>query len=188
MSKPESGKRSKNFRERKEYDQRVVDVARVTRVVKGGKRFRFRATVVIGNRKGKIGYSTGKGADVSMAVEKGAKHAEKDMIEVPKNGTTIPYEVTAKAGSAVVLMKPAAKGRGVIAGGAVRVVMDLAGIRDVTAKMLGSKSKLNNVRAVFKALEELTRLQKIYGNDKPKNAPSKKPAPSTVKKPESSKK
>lgn len=169
MAKPERRKGSKDFKERKEFDQRVVDVARVTRVVKGGKRFRFRATVVIGNRKGKVGYAIGKGNDVRTAVDKAAEHAKKNLVQIPLKGSTIPYEVRVKFGGAKIVMKPAAKGRGVIAGGAVRLVMDLAGIRDVSAKMLGSKNKPNNVRAVFAALEQLQVLK-----DKHYKIPQKK--------------
>ncbi len=140
----------------REYDQKLLDVARVVRVVAGGRRFRFRATVVIGNKKGKVGVGVAKGADVSLAVEKAVSDAKKRLINVKIVNGTIPHETQAKFSTAKVLLKPGVEGRGIVAGGAVRVVCDLAGIENLSGKILGkTKNKLNNARATIKALEDL---------------------------------
>lgn len=144
--------RSRAPRQDKEFDQKVIDLARVTRVVAGGKRMRFRACVVIGNNKGKIGMAIAKGADVTSAVNKAVNQAKKRMIIVPIVQETIPHDINLKFKSAHVMLKPAPKGSGVIAGGAVRAVMSLAGITNVVCKMMGSQNKINNVKAVFVAL------------------------------------
>lgn len=145
-------------REKSEFDQKVLDIRRTARVVSGGRRFSFRATVVIGNRNGKVGVGVGKGVDVASAVQKGTAQARKDIIALPLTKTkSIPHEVNAKFGAAKILLKPAAEGRGLIAGGPVRVVADLAGIRNLTAKIYGrTPNKLNNARAVIGALKQLT--------------------------------
>lgn len=138
-----------------EFIQQLVDLARVTRVVKGGKRLSFRACMVIGNNKGEIGMGLGKGTDVAGAIQKAVRKANKNLIKVTIVNDTIPHWVRAKYGAARVLLRPARKGHGIVAGGAVRTVLFLSGIRNVTAKILGSKSKINNVKATFKALESL---------------------------------
>lgn len=150
-------------KEKKEYDQKVIDIARVTRVVKGGKRFSFRTVVVIGNKKGKVGVGVSKGPDMKISTEKSYADAKKNMITLSFSGNTIPYETYQKIGSAKVLLKPAQKGNGIVAGGAVRTVVSLAGISDVSGKMLGSKSKLNNARATIKLLEQFA-IKKIREN------------------------
>lgn len=142
-------------REKPEFEQKLLDLARVTRVVKGGRRFRFRATLVIGDRKGKVGVGVSKGTDVSDAIQKAFNDAKKNMITVKLDGNTIPHDITKKLGSAKVLLKPAIEGRGIIAGGAVRAVVDLAGIRDIISKSLGSSNKLNVARTTVEALREL---------------------------------
>lgn len=148
--------REQQPKEKPEYDQKLLGVARVTRVVAGGRRFRFRATVVIGNRSGKVGVGVKKGQDVSMAVEKAVVHAKKHLIVVPMIDGTIPHETEAKFNTAKVLLKPGIKGRGIVAGGAVRVVCNLAGIENISGKILGkTKNKLNNARATIKALQQL---------------------------------
>jgi small subunit ribosomal protein S5 len=141
--------------EETEFEQQLVDLARVTRVVAGGKRLRFRACMVVGNRKGKVGEGVAKGLDVAAAIEKAVKKAKKNLITVPIINETIPHEVLEKYGAALVLLKPARPGRGIIAGGPVRVVLELAGIPNVTSKILGSKNKINNVRATINALRKL---------------------------------
>lgn len=138
-----------------EFEEKVVQIDRVTRVVKGGRRMRFRATVVVGNKSGKVGFGVQKAGDVSSAMTKAIAQAKKNLIEVPLNGTTIPHEVYAKQAGAYVFLKPASEGTGVIAGGAVRAVLEAAGIKDILSKMLGSNSKINNVYATIKALESL---------------------------------
>ena len=145
-------KRFKGKKEKPEYDQKLLDLARVTRVVKGGRRFRFRATLVIGNRKGKVGVGVGKGADVSDAIRKAFDDAKKNLISVISKGSTIPHEVEIKKGSAKIMLRPAKKGRGIVAGGAVRAVVDLAGIKDIVSKSLGTSNKLNVARATAAAL------------------------------------
>ncbi len=138
-----------------EYKDKVIDLRRVTRVVAGGKRFRFRATVVIGDEKGKVGVGIAKGADVAQAVEKAKSIAKKKLIIVPLSGRTILHEVGAKFSAAKVIIKPAGKGHGLKAGGAVRQVLLLAGVRDATAKCLGrTKNKLTNAMAALEALKK----------------------------------
>ncbi len=143
----ETGRRSSE-----ELEQKVIEISRVTRVMAGGKRMRFRALVVVGDGKGKIGLGLAKGADVALAVSKATSKAQKHMVTVPVINQTIPHQIKAKFGSALVLLKPAPLGTGVIAGGPVRVVLGVAGIPNVVAKMLGSANKINNVKAVFLAL------------------------------------
>ncbi len=122
-------------REKPEFEQKLLNLARVTRVVKGGRRFRFRATLVIGNRKGKVGVGVSKGSDVSDAIKKAYNDAKKNMVEVSLQGPTIPHDVKSKLGSARVLLKPGRPGQGVIAGGAVRAVVDLLGVKDIVSKV-----------------------------------------------------
>jgi len=142
--------------EKREYEQKLLDIARVVRVVAGGRRFRFRAVVVIGNKKGKVGVGVSKGQDVSLAVEKAVTNAKKNLIKVSLKNNTIPHTTEAKFGTAKILLKPGMKGRGIVAGGAVRVICDLAGIENISGKILGkTKNKLNNARATIKALKKL---------------------------------
>lgn len=139
-----------------EFDSVVLDLARVTRVTKGGKQMRFRAVVVVGNKKGKIGLGVAKGPDVAIAVEKSTRLAKKNIISVPMFEETIPHEVLAKYGPARVLLRPQAKGRGLVAGGQVRVICSLAGIKNISSKLLSrSRNKLNIARATIAALNEL---------------------------------
>lgn len=159
-------------REKPEFDNKLLDLARVTRVVKGGRRFRFRATVVLGNHKGKVGVGISKGTDVQQAIQKASDDAKKHMITVPMDGSTIPHDVKTKLGSAIILLKPAPEGSGIIAGGSVRAVLDLAGVRDVVSKSLGSSSKVNVARATIAALSELSQVK-----EKPKKEEQEKKAP-----------
>ena len=145
-------------RERSEFDQKTVEISRVTRVVAGGKRMRFRALVVIGDHKGKIGMGLRKGADVSESVNKAVAEAKKNLIQIPLSGETIPNEIKVKYKSSKLMLKPARPGSGVIAGGAVRSVMELAGVKNVVSKMLGSNNKVNNVKAVFLAFKRMKSL------------------------------
>lgn len=143
-------------REKSEFEQKVLDIRRVTRVVAGGKRFRFRATVVLGDYKGRVGVGVDKGADTSESIEKASRVARKNLILVPIKNNTIPHEVIGKFSSAVVLLKPAGEGKGIVAGGPVRVVVSLAGITNITSKILGTTTnKLNNARAAIEALKKL---------------------------------
>jgi small subunit ribosomal protein S5 len=140
-----------------EFSEKVLDVRRVTRVTAGGKRFRFRATVVVGDEKGRVGVGLAKGADVAQAVEKSKRDAQKNLMTIAlKENRTIPYEVEAKYSAARVRLKPAKAGHGLIAGGAARVVLELAGIKDISAKILGrTKNKLTNALATIEALKKL---------------------------------
>lgn len=142
-------------REKPEFDQKLLDLARVTRVVKGGRRFRFRATLVIGNRKGKAGVGVAKGSDVSDAINKAFSAAKKSLLFVHLDGSTLPHDVEAKYGSAKVLLRRAPEGRGLIAGGAVRSVADLVGIRDMVSKSFGTSNKINVARASLLALSKI---------------------------------
>jgi len=139
-----------------EFETKLLDLARVTRVTGGGKRLRFRAVVVAGDRKSKIGIGIDKGKDVSQAIEKATARAKKSLINVVIVDGTIPHQVEAKVGPAVILLKPQRRGRGLVAGGAVRAICDLAGIKNISSKILsGSKNKLNNARATMEALKKL---------------------------------
>lgn len=143
-------------REKSEFEQKVLDIRRVTRVVAGGKRFRFRATVVLGDHKGRVGVGVDKGADTSEAIEKASRVARKNLILVSIKNNTIPHEVIGKFSSALVLLKPASEGRGIVAGGPIRTVMSLAGITNISSKILGTTTnKLNNARAAIEALKKL---------------------------------
>ncbi|OGM91427.1 30S ribosomal protein S5 [Candidatus Wolfebacteria bacterium RIFCSPLOWO2_01_FULL_38_11] len=139
-----------------EYQEKVLDLRRVTRVVAGGKRMRFRATVIIGNEKGKIGIGIAKGLDVAQSVDKAKTAAKKNLMEIKLKGKTIAHDVEAKFSAARVLIKPAKSGHGLKAGGAVRAVLLLSGVRDATAKCLGgTKNKLTNAMATIEALKSL---------------------------------
>ncbi len=155
MEKRRRSSNNEGERDRNEFDQKVVEVKRVTRVVAGGKRMRFRALVVIGDHKGKVGMGLKKGADVSESVNKAVNQAKKNMITLPLVMETIPHGLNIKYKSSSLMLKPAKPGTGVIAGGAVRSVMELAGVKNVVSKMLGSNNKVNNVKAVFEAFKKM---------------------------------
>ena len=141
--------------EQKEFDEKVVQIKRVSKKTKGGNRISFTALVVVGDKKGRAGVGLGKAPSVASAISKGANDAKKHLIKVVMRGTTIPHRVFAKKGAAEVLLKPAPSGSGIIAGGPVRAVVAMVGIQDISSKILGSKSKINNVYATMKALASL---------------------------------
>jgi len=148
--------RGKRFEKKDDFDSKLLDLARVTRVTKGGRRLRFRAGVVVGDKRGRVGFGLSKGADVSQAVEKATRMAKKNIIIVPIINETIPYPVSAKFGAAAVLLKPQIKGRGLVAGGTTRIICHLAGIKNISAKKLGRTSnKINNAKATIEALKKL---------------------------------
>jgi len=138
-----------------EFEQKMIDIARVTRVMAGGKRMRFRACVAIGNKKGRVAIGLAKGADVTGAVTKAVNKAKKNFIDITIVNETIPHEIFQKLGAARILFKPAKKGRGIIAGGAVRVLLELSGIKNITCKILGTGNKVNNVKCTIEALKNL---------------------------------
>ncbi|PSO45160.1 MAG: 30S ribosomal protein S5 [Parcubacteria group bacterium QH_9_35_7] len=138
----------------KNYDQEVLDIDRVSRTTKGGEQMRFRATVVIGDRNGKVGYGVEKGKDVQIAISKAFDRAEKNMIEIPLVNDTIPHQVESDFKAAEVVIKPAPQGSGLMAGGALRIVLELAGVNNASAKILSrSRNKVTNVKAAFDALQ-----------------------------------
>jgi len=149
-----------------EFEQRILEIARVTRVMAGGKRMNFRACVAIGDRKGSVSVGLGKGADVTMAVNKAVNRAKKTMLKVPVVNETIPHIVYQKLGAASIIFKPAKQGRGVIAGGVARAILELAGIKNVTSKVLGTNNKINNARCTLAALASLRQPEKRQNAEK----------------------
>lgn len=141
--------------EREKFEETIVDIGRVTKVVKGGRRFRFTALVVVGNKDGLVGYGFGKAKEVPDAIKKAVDDAFKNLIKVGIRGSTIAHQINYKFNASKVLLKPASEGTGVIAGGAARAVLELAGIKDILTKSLGSNNPINLVRATFGALDNL---------------------------------
>lgn len=147
--------------ERSDFTERVVSLNRVAKVMKGGRRFSFSALIVVGDQNGRVGAGLGKAREVPEAIRKGVEIAKRSMITVPMVGTTIPHEVFFKWGAAKILMKPAAPGTGVISGGAMRAVIELAGIKDILTKSLGTNNPINTVRATMEALQNLRTAQEV---------------------------
>ncbi len=143
-------------KEQSEFEQKILELARVTRVTKGGKRMRFRACLLIGDRKGRVGLGVAKGADVQIAIEKAFRQAKKNIVFVNTVNETIPHEVYSKFGAAKIILKPAPKGTGLKSGGATRMVLTLAGVPNAVSKVLGGSNKINNAKATFDALRSLT--------------------------------
>ncbi len=157
MAKPVHKKGRSPIKEKKEFDEEVIQIDRVTRVVKGGRRLRFRATVVIGDRKGRVGIGIGKSTEVTGAIQKAISKAKRSIIRVPIFGTTIPHEIKIKLKSSKILMMPASEGTGIIAGGAIRKVVELAGIKNILSKSFGTNNRVANTQAAYKALGMLTK-------------------------------
>ena len=145
----------------KQFEERVVAINRVTKVVKGGRRFRFSALVVIGNKQGLVGFGTGKAQEVPDAIKKAIEDAKTNMMQIPIVGSTIPHAITGNYGAGKVFLKPASEGTGIIAGGAVRSIFELAGINDILSKSIGSRTPINMVRATFAGLKELRTAEQV---------------------------
>lgn len=145
----------------KEFDERVISINRCSKVVKGGRNFSFRALVAVGDRKGRVGVGFGKANEVADAIRKGTENAKKELITVPMNGQTITHPIVSKYRSGKVIIRPASRGTGLIAGGAMRAVLDLAGVSDVLAKSLGSNNPINVVKATMKAITSLRTKEEI---------------------------
>jgi small subunit ribosomal protein S5 len=156
MSKGAHSKGGFQRKEVKEFEETVLEIARVTRVVKGGRKLRFRATVCIGNKKNKVGLGIGKSNEVTGAIQKAISKAKKDMITVTLDGTTIPHDIHIKYKASKIYLMPAAPGTGIKAGGTVRKVLDLAGVKDILSKAFGTTNKICNARATILALKKMT--------------------------------
>lgn len=207
MTKPTRDKK-KSFvkREPKEFEEEVIQIDRVTKVVKGGRRLRFRATVAIGNKRGRVGIGIGKSNEVTGAIQKAIAKAKKNMLNVKLDEFTIPHQIKIKYKAARLLLMPAVPGTGLIAGGTVRKVLELAGVKDILSKSFGTSNKVNNTKATFEALKLLVETPgmkkkamkkaatqakqaqpKTAPQDAPKAAPAKPKKPASKPKPTKSK-
>ncbi|HET7059929.1 MAG TPA: 30S ribosomal protein S5 [Candidatus Saccharimonadales bacterium] len=170
--------------EEKQFDERTLHIDRVARVVKGGRRFRFRALVVVGDRKQRVGIGLSKGADVTTAVTKATDVAKKNMVHMSLYKGTLPHEVEAQVSGARILLKPASPGTGLIAGGVIRSILEVAGVHNALSKSLGSSNKANTAYATMKALQSLVPAKDwVTTKAKPKATSKTKPAATTTKKP-----
>lgn len=181
---PRRDNRTEMPREEKQFEELVINIDRVSRVVKGGRRFRFKALVVVGDKKGKVGVGVAKGQDVQAAVAKATDVAKKHIITVPIMNATIPHDVEVKMSGARVLLKPASPGTGIIAGGVVRSIIGVTGINNLLSKSLGSTNKVNIAYATIEALTQLVPADQWIGNKAKAAAADKKPKATAAKKKE----
>ena len=162
QTKEQRRPRRQRFQQEQEFEERVVTINRVTKVVKGGRRFRFSALVVIGDKKGRVGFGLGKANEVPDAIKKGVENARKNILNVHIiNNSTIPHPITGKYGAGEVRLLPASEGTGVIAGGSIRIVLELAGINDILTKWIGARTPINMVRATFEGLSRLKTVDEV---------------------------
>jgi small subunit ribosomal protein S5 len=159
----------RGFREERKFEEEVISVDRISRMTSGGRRLRFRAVVVLGDRKSRVGIGVAKANDVAQAINKARDKAEKSLIDVLIVGGTIPFQIQSRYGGAEIFLKPAAAGTGIIAGGVVRKTLELAGIENVLSKALGSQNKINNLKATLLALEELAKVKNEKQSTKKNN-------------------
>jgi len=152
---------TKDHNKQPEFEEKIIQISRVSKKTKGGNKIGFSVLMVVGDKKGRVGVALGKAPDVASSIRKGVKKAKKRLITVPLNGTTIPFEIEIKKGAGRVLLKPAPKGSGVIAGGPVRAVVEAAGVRDISSKILGSQNQASSVYATFAALREIARIVEL---------------------------
>ena len=160
-TRPQRGRQAVQTIEEKQFDERVININRVARVVKGGRRFRFQALVVVGDKKSRVGVGISKGADVTAAISKATEVAKKNMVKIDLYKGTLPHDAEAKVGGAHILIKPASAGTGLIAGGVVRTVLEVAGVKDVLTKSHGSTNTANVVRATFNGLRDMSTPEKM---------------------------
>jgi len=147
----------------KEFEEKVIQISRVSKKTKGGNKVGFSVLMVVGDKKGRVGVGLGKAGDVLAAIKKSVKKAKKKLISIPLDGTTIPFAITVKKGAGKVMLKPSTKGTGVIAGGPVRAVVEAAGVRDITCKIMGSDNQASSVYATFEALKQISKIVEIKG-------------------------
>ena len=157
----QNNRRGRKRREESIYEERVVNINRVTKVVKGGRRFRFSALVVVGDKNGKVGFGTGKAQEVPDAIKKAIEEAKRNFVKIPMYGTTIPHVIEGRHGAGHIFLKPAVEGTGVIAGGPVRAILEAAGIEDILSKSLGSSTPINMVRATMDGLTRLRTAEQV---------------------------
>ena len=183
----------------KEFEEKVIQISRVSKKTKGGNKIGFSVLMVVGDKKGRVGVGLGKAGDVLSAIKKGVKKAKKKMITIPLDGTTIPFAITVKKGAGKVMLKPSSKGTGVVAGGPVRAVVEVAGVRDIVGKIMGSDNQASSVYATFEALKQISKIVEIKGiklrsiveveeEERQKNLELQKKAQEAAKKSEAEKK